>query len=181
MAIIERKRLIFTAIAVSLVGIITGLFLGGHLLPSDSARQQYSKKTTVTKTEITVVDGQGEHTVTRIETTTEMAPQGWTPGFTVTTPSVNTPTPVASTPVQGANEVWITGRSFTPAIITVPVGTTVTWISKSGDAHTVTNDAGLFNASLAFGQSFSYTFTERGEFSFYCVPHSEMGGTVYVK
>jgi plastocyanin len=33
-AITERRRLAFTAIAVSLVGIVTGLLLGGALLPS---------------------------------------------------------------------------------------------------------------------------------------------------
>jgi plastocyanin len=109
-----RTRVIFTAIAVALVGIVTGL------LP------------------------------------------GCTPSPT------STPTP---TPTQAFNEVIILGRALLPDPITVPAGTTVTWTNKDPTTYTVTNNDGLFNAELAFGDSFSYTFNEPGTFTYDCIPH----------
>ncbi len=77
---------------------------------------------------------------------------------------------------QPANEVRVPFREFRPSIITVPVGTTVTWVSKNGEEpHTITSS--LFNGSLlAFG-SFRYTFTERGRFEYYCQTHGFEGMT----
>jgi len=79
---------------------------------------------------------------------------------------------------QPANEVWVPGREFRPSIITVPAGTTVTWVDKDrGEEHTVTSSTGLFNGSLAFGGSFNYTFTERGTFEYSCKVHDFEGMT----
>ena len=47
----ERKRLTLTAIAVALVGIVTGLLLGGGLLPSQAAYQIYDERVTTETTE----------------------------------------------------------------------------------------------------------------------------------
>ena len=79
------------------------------------------------------------------------------------------PTPMPTPePIQGANEVWVSGREFKPSIKTVPVGTKVTWVNKEGEEHTVTSSTGLFDGLLAPGSSLSYTFTERGTFEYYC-------------
>lgn len=179
----ERKRLIFSVIAVSLVGIATGLFLGGDLLPSQAAYQMYDERVTTTTTDRRVVhghDGLGahEHIVTTGVTTTETTPHGYFHDFAATMTQGITPTPTSSTSTQGADEVWLVGTNFIPWTITVPVGTKITWINKSTQAHTITSDSGLFDESLRFnGNSFSYTFTSRGVFSYHCTPHT-VGGMI---
>lgn len=89
-----------------------------------------------------------------------------------TTPQATPPTiPGAPLAVKGLYEVWINGREFRPSVIIVPVGTTITWVNKDGEGwHTVTSTTGLFDTNLAFEQSFSYTFTERGIYEYYSVP-----------
>ena len=96
------------------------------------------------------------------------------------TPPVTTlpPTPPA---VQGQYDVWLPGHSFNPSILTVPVGTTVTWTNKDSDQHTVTSATGLFDASLVFSKSFSYTFTVPGTYEYYCNPHPDMTGKIIVQ
>ncbi len=88
---------------------------------------------------------------------------------TTTPPQTTTP---LTTPVSF--EVEINGDTFIPANITVPVGATVTWIHRDREAdsafwfHNVTSETGLFDSGLlAFGDTFSYTFTERGTFNYY--------------
>ena len=57
---------------------------------------------------------------------------------------------------------------YESTIITVPVGTNVTWRNRDDKEHTVISDDGLFNKRLAYGESFSYTFTARGIFNYHC-------------
>ena len=100
-------------------------------------------------------------------------------------PVPTTPTPAPEpAPIQGYTEVMIPGRNFNPEVITVGVGTTVSWISKDGEQHTVTSDTpNLFNGTIEPFGSFSYTFTERGDFEYFCGIHGQMGmrGVVHVK
>ena len=103
------------------------------------------------------------------------------PAPTPPTPTPAPPTPPAQIPVQGPNEVWVPGREFRPSTLIVAVGTKVTWISKDGEQHDVTSDPRLFAGILMPGGSFSYTFTERGTFSYLCESHPEMAGTVIVR
>lgn len=170
----ERKRLIFTATIVSLVGIATGLFLGGYLTP----HQLYDVRVTTIKTETSVVDNQGDHTVTRVVTTTETVPRG----YTFTLPVTSTTVPGASVAKQPANEVWITSLEFKPSSLTVPVGTRVTWVNKEGENHTVTSaKRGLFDGGLEPFGTFSFTFTEPGNYEYACSPHEAMVGVIIVK
>ena len=85
---------------------------------------------------------------------------------------------VAPVEKQPSNEVWVPGREFRPSIITVPVGTTVTWVSKNGEEqHTITSSTGLFDGTLVAFSSFKYTFTERGRFEYSCQTHGFEGMT----
>lgn len=83
--------------------------------------------------------------------------------------------------VRGPNEIWIEGHSFSPGVLNIAVGTTVTWKNKDGEFHTVTSDGTLFNAGLAFTQQFQFTFTKAGIYNYHCDPHPDMTGTIYVK
>ena len=184
----EKSRLIFTAVAVSLVGILTGLLLDGKLLPSQAANQQYDETTTTSKTELSVIhdhDGisQHEHLVTIITATTETTPHGTFHDFAAAgTGQGITAAPAASAKKQPANEVWITSMEFKPSSLTVPVGTKVTWVNHEGENHTVTSaKKGLFDGGLEPFGTFSFTFTEPGDYEYACSPHEAMIGVIHVK
>lgn len=90
--------------------------------------------------------------------------------------------PTASSGAPGAvvmdeGEVELEDFQFVPRVLTVKVGTEVKFSNKDDVVHTVTSDTGLFDSgSLQKGQEFYYTFTEAGEFSYYCAPHGGPGG-----
>jgi plastocyanin len=81
----------------------------------------------------------------------------------------------------GTNEVWIQGMAFSPATITVTVGTTITWTNKDGVAHTVTSNTNIFNSgNIASNGTFTYTFATAGTYSYYCAIHPGMIANVVV-
>ncbi|MBI2078639.1 MAG: cupredoxin domain-containing protein [Euryarchaeota archaeon] len=68
--------------------------------------------------------------------------------------------------------------SFSPASVTVKVGTKVTWTNKDSTIHTVTSDDAdgpLNSGNLAAGGKYSYTFTTAGTFKYHCTPHATKG------
>ena len=182
----KKKRFIFTITAVCLVGIVTGLFLGGGLLPSQASNQMYDEKTTTSKTPLSIIHAhdnvsQHEHAVTKATTITETTPHGYFHGFAAAMMSPGG-APIDTGEKQAADEVWIWAREFRPNSLTVPVGTKVTWINREGEDHSVTSSkAGLFDGGLAPYGSFSYTFAEPGSYEYYCVPHNQMTGVIIVK
>ena len=72
---------------------------------------------------------------------------------------------------------------FSVNVLTVKVGTTVTWTNNDpGQMHTVTDVNGAFDSGfMETGATFSYTFTEAGEFEYYCLPHPWMRAKVIVE
>jgi plastocyanin len=103
---------------------------------------------------------------------------GDAPASTPAPPASPTPPPPALPQPSGAM-VHILDNSFTPATLTVPVGTTVTWMQMGSVKHTVTStnfDSGI----LSPGATFSYTFASPGTYSYRCELHSGMGGTIIV-
>ncbi|MDD5190694.1 MAG: cupredoxin family copper-binding protein [Dehalococcoidales bacterium] len=80
------------------------------------------------------------------------------------------------------NTVSISNFSFVPGILTVNVGTTVTWTNNDSTTHTVTSDSGVFDSgSIAIGKTYSYTFSTAGTFSYHCSIHPSMKGSVKVQ
>jgi nitrite reductase (NO-forming) len=65
-------------------------------------------------------------------------------------------------------------------VLEVKVGDTVTWTNNDeGMIHTVTAADGSFDSGfLATGDTWSYTFTEPGEFEYLCTPHPWMRAKV---
>lgn len=195
----KSRRFIFTAILVGLVAIASGFSVAKGWLPSQAAQQQYGEKKWTDKTVRRVIhthDGlpEHEHIITVVVTTTEGTPHGTFHDFAaVGTAQVATTAPAAAAPAQGAtpaqgvalaqgkNEIIINGREFMPGILTVPLGTKVTWINRDSEVHAIVSDTGLFNGSVASGSSFSYTFAARGDFSYHCETWSTMAGTITVK
>lgn len=154
-------------------------------MPSQAA-QQYDKEVTSKKTELSIIHAhenvsQHDHSVTTVTTITETTPHGYFHGFAAAMLAPGG-APVETGEKQAPDEVWVWAREFRPNTLTVPVGTTVTWINREGEDHSVTSSkAGLFDGGLAPYGSFSYTFTEPGSFEYYCVPHNQMTGVIIVK
>jgi plastocyanin len=79
-------------------------------------------------------------------------------------------------------EVKIDNFSFGPAAVTVPVGTTVTWINRDDIPHTVVSTEKVFKSKvLDTDEKFSYTFTKPGEYPYFCSIHPKMTGKVVVQ
>ncbi len=74
---------------------------------------------------------------------------------------------------QGINEIRLEYKNFHPFQLVVPAGTTVLFNNTGGGGtHTVSGN--LFNSDkIKVGDSFSYTFTTTGAYSFYCSVHSD--------
>jgi plastocyanin len=88
----------------------------------------------------------------------------------------------AVAPVAG-NAVAIKDFAFAPAALTVKVGAKVTWTNQDSDAHTVTSQGsgGALNSkAMNTGDTFSYTFTKAGTYSYLCTIHPFMTATVTV-
>jgi plastocyanin len=83
---------------------------------------------------------------------------------------------------DAASQVIIDNYAFSPASLTVKVGTTVTWINQDEDAHTVDSTQGKFkSAPLNKGDKFEFRFTAAGEYPFYCRFHPKMTGKIIVQ
>ena len=73
-------------------------------------------------------------------------------------------------------------HQFVPGDVTINPGDTVVWTWR-GDFHSVTSgdpgsgvQSGLFNTNVHnSGFTFSFTFPDPGTYSYFCIPHREMG------
>jgi plastocyanin len=78
-------------------------------------------------------------------------------------------------------EVTIKDLAFTPATLTVAVGSTVTWTNEDAATHTVTADDGSFDSgSLAQGDTFTQTFDTAGTYAYHCTMHPSMVAEIVV-
>jgi len=102
-------------------------------------------------------------------------------------------TPIGSTlafPGESLVNVSIQGFAFHAPDITIDVGATVLWTNLDDSEHTATSQtgpgtlvgSGVFGSGLlSINQSYQFTFTDIGEFHYYCLPHgSSMQGVVRV-
>ena len=96
-------------------------------------------------------------------------------------PAVFADDKVLSTTAGVATNVKIDNFTFNPAILTVPVGTTLTWTNVDDIPHTVVSLAARMRSKpLDTNDSFSFTFKEPGEFAYFCSLHPHMMGKVTV-
>ncbi|CAK4863924.1 unnamed protein product [Aphanomyces euteiches] len=81
--------------------------------------------------------------------------------------------PVAAAPK--AYKVEISNYAFSVPVLTVEVGSTVTWTNKDEAKHNAQAVDGSFALPLLEqGESGSFTFTKAGEYDYYCLPHKSM-------
>ncbi|MDQ3967200.1 MAG: plastocyanin/azurin family copper-binding protein [Thermoproteota archaeon] len=79
-----------------------------------------------------------------------------------------------------------TTNAYQPNPVQVSTGATVTWTNDDAQPHTATSGEnatpdGTFDSSImAPGATFDFTFTEAGEYPYFCMLHPNMVGTVSV-
>jgi plastocyanin len=83
---------------------------------------------------------------------------------------------------QTGPRIEITKHNFSRPTLTVPAGTTVTWLNRDEDLHTVVSTTLAFkSAGLETDEAYSYTFTKPGVYEYFCTLHPLMTGKVIVK
>ena len=123
-------------------------------------------------------------------------------GSTPTTPSSGgqVPPPGGQTPSPGgqttspasSDTVGVTIQDFTfsPAMLTIKVGTSVRWTNNGPSAHTTTSDMGVWDSHVlsppgsaggmsggmsggggSAGGTFDFTFTQPGTYPYHCTLH----------
>jgi amicyanin len=80
------------------------------------------------------------------------------------------------------NEIGIDNFNFTPSVLTVKAGTTVTWINKDDVPHLIVNTQNKFKSSpvLDTDQRYSVTITKAGTYDYFCSLHPKMVGKIIV-
>jgi plastocyanin len=97
--------------------------------------------------------------------------------------SANNSTNQQSSAPTATDKVDIKNFAFSPADITVKVGTTVTWTNSDSTTHTVTETDGQDgpnSGNLEPGKTYTFTYNTAGTFKYHCAIHPEMLGTVTV-
>ena len=70
--------------------------------------------------------------------------------------------------------------SFAPNPLDVKVGTTVTWTNRDDIPHTVVCAGKFRSKTMDTDGTFSFTFTEPGEYKYFCSLHPHMTGSIKV-
>ncbi len=93
--------------------------------------------------------------------------------------SIDTSTAVATTAVQISNYM------FAPMVTKVKVGDTVTWTNMDDVHHNVVADTASADAPngplIGRGETYSFKFTKAGTYTYHCLPHTYMHGTIIVE
>jgi plastocyanin len=77
--------------------------------------------------------------------------------------------------------VTIDNFTFSPAALTVKVGTTVTWKNQDDIPHTVVSAGKFKSKALDTDDSYTFTFTATGDYTYFCSLHPHMTGTIKVE
>ena len=82
---------------------------------------------------------------------------------------------------EPATTISIDNFSFMGSEVTVPVGTTVTWVNHDDVPHNVVSTEKKFKSKpLDTDEKFSFTFTEAGTYPYFCSIHPKMVAKVIV-
>lgn len=93
---------------------------------------------------------------------------------------------LAAPPAQAAlprtTFVHVANFAFSPALVTIAPGESVTWINDDDDAHSIVADAGGFHSpALDTKDHYSFSFTSPGAFAYHCGLHPHMVAKVVVR
>ncbi len=83
---------------------------------------------------------------------------------------------------QQSMQVTVQNSSFKPSTLTVNVGQTVVWKNLDIIDHQIQADDNSFKSPiLEKNSTYSFTFNQKGTFTYHCAIHSNMKGTIIVK
>jgi plastocyanin len=83
---------------------------------------------------------------------------------------------------QDANTIVMKNFDFSPMMLTVKAGTTVTWKNLDGEPHTVVSPDGVFRShALDQGDAFSFKFDQPGTYKYICSIHPKMKAAIVVQ
>jgi plastocyanin len=77
--------------------------------------------------------------------------------------------------------ITIDNFTFSPAQLVVKAGTTVTWKNQDDIPHTVVSAGKFKSKALDTDDSYSFTFTTAGDYTYFCSLHPHMKGTITVE
>ena len=84
------------------------------------------------------------------------------------------PAPAKDAPARATFAAQAIDSLFEPREIGIEAGTTVTWKNTGKLPHAVTSiDESFVSGAIAPGESYSFTFTEPGAFTYYCEYHAQ--------
>ena len=103
-----------------------------------------------------------------------------------TSTSTTKPGRVVSAPKpSNPEEIIIYEYKFVPMTLTVPAGTTVTWINYDTAPHTATyrsfGDEAFDTGKIAANEVYRHKFRTAGTYDYICIFHQGMRGTVVVQ
>jgi plastocyanin len=88
----------------------------------------------------------------------------------------------ARTTAAPPTTIAIRHYEFSPSVLTVEPGTTVTWVNEDDTPHTIAANGKAFrSAALDTNDRFSFSFGQPGEFTYYCTIHPMMVGKIVVR
>ncbi|HEX4184174.1 MAG TPA: cupredoxin family copper-binding protein [Caulobacteraceae bacterium] len=79
--------------------------------------------------------------------------------------------------------IRIDNFTFSPPVLVVPVGTTITWVNQDDVPHTaVADDHKSFRSKpMDTDERYAFTFTSPGEYPYFCSIHPRMTAKIVVK
>ena len=77
--------------------------------------------------------------------------------------------------------VMIDNFTFEPALLSVKVGTTVTWKNRDDIPHTVVSAGKFKSKTLDTDDSYSFKFVSVGDYKYFCSLHPHMTGMIKVE
>lgn len=85
-------------------------------------------------------------------------------------------------PKPATMDIKIDNFTFAPPELTVTAGTTIRWTNRDDIPHTVVNTDKVFKSKvLDTDETFSFTFSTPGTFTYFCSIHPKMTGKVVVQ
>jgi len=83
---------------------------------------------------------------------------------------------------QAVHQIAVRDHTFDPEVMTITVGSIVSWTNVGETVHTTTSDEGYWNWTLVPGASFAVRFLSPGTYPYHCVFHRSGGmtGTIVV-
>jgi plastocyanin len=83
---------------------------------------------------------------------------------------------------QDADTIVMKNFDFSPMMLTVKAGTTVTWKNLDGEPHTVVSPDGVFRShALDQGDAFTFKFDKPGTYKYICSIHPKMKAAIIVQ